>query len=123
MAQIIELGDLEFPRGQNFLRLPQTALDARDQVAIRVFQQKLLKLRFGQLGLCQVAIGLSHQPEMRHPGAELRHRGFRRRREEGDEIFVLGLRLREPRDASLVVIRVRDGQLGFGKVFAVGISV
>ena len=60
---------------------------------------------------------------MRHAGAKLRHRGLRGGGKESLEVFVLGLRLREARDSPFVVIRVGDGELGFGKEFAVGIGV
>ena len=60
---------------------------------------------------------------MRQPDLVLRFRGFRRGREEGDKVPVLDLGLRQARGAPLLVVGVRDGKLGFGQVFTVGVGV
>ena len=87
--RIVKIGGEKLPLCQHLLRLPQAALDPRDQRAVRVFQKELLEFRIRHFRFCLVAVSLGHQLEMGHSHTVLRFRGFRRGREKGDEVLVL----------------------------------
>ena len=123
LFHVIELGNPIVALPQHFLHLAQSALGARPESTVRIFQKKFLELHFGQPGFCTVAVGLAHQAKVRHAHAELRLGRLRGGGEESDEVLIFRFRLGQPRNAPFVVIGVGDGQFRFGQKLAVRVSV
>ena len=87
------------------------------------FKQEFLEFSIRHLRLRLVAVGFCHQAEMRHAHAVLRFRGLRGCGEKGDEILIFRFRLGQSGNSALVVVGIRNRQLGFGKILAIRVGV
>ena len=109
--------------GQNLLHFQQTLLGLRHQRAVGELQNHLAIFFLGAPGVRGIAVRLLHLAEVDVGDLHLRFRRFRHVGEEGDEVLVLALRLRQGGSAAFLVPGVADGQLGAGNILGIGIGV
>jgi hypothetical protein len=95
LAQVVELSDAELALGEDFLNFHQTNFCFGNELAFGKLEDQVAILIFGATGVSEVAIRLFHflivnVGDLKLCFGRLRHVG-----EEGDEVFVFDLGLRQ----------------------------
>ncbi len=123
LAGRIVVRDVGLAGRKNLLHLAQPLLRLRNQCRLRELlqHQPVLLLRMDRLRI--VAVGLVHLPEVDVTHTHLGLGSFRSVGEEGDEVLVLALGLRQRGSSALAVPAVSNRQLRLHLVLRVRIGV